>query len=384
MMQRLLVQSSMKFAIAMLAPVLLTPAFPLCGQAHSASSASRKRLVAYYLYQDQTRTPAYTAKQIPYKKLTHLIHAALVIDTAGDGTFQISPHAIEPVLIPRAHAAGVRVLVCVQGEAAPFRKTAATGETRARFAQNLKQFVLKYSYDGVDIDWEVPEGPTDVANNVLLMQALRDALPSPRYLLSMATPSEPGHWGEFDFAHLTPILDFYNVMTYDFHGPWTNHAGHNSPLFSNGDDPGHDGSIDDTVNLYLNKLGVPPEKINLGTAFYGYQFPIGELHGPCNCEKSTASRDYAAYIKPKIGKDGWVQSFDPIAMAPYLVHGDPAPGFITYDDPDSTARKVVYALEVRNLGGVFMWELSGDYDGKKQDLLDSMFKIVKRIDRQNH
>ena len=173
-------------------------------------------------------------------------------------------------------------------------------------------------------------------------------------------------------------------MTYDFHGPWTNHAGHNSPLFSNGDDPGHDGSIDDTVNLYLNKLGVPPEKINLGTAFYGYQFPIGELHGPCNCEKSTASRDYAAYIKPKIGKDGWVQSFDPIAMAPYLVHGDPAPGFITYDDPDSTARKVVYALEVRNLGGVFMWELSGDYDGKKQDLLDSMFKIVKRIDRQNH
>ncbi|MGD0890320.1 MAG: glycoside hydrolase family 18 protein [Terracidiphilus sp.] len=376
------VESSVRFEIAAL--VLLVAAIPFFGQAQSTSSAGHKRLVAYYLYQDQTRTPAYTAKQIPYKKLTHLIHVALVIDPAGDGAVQVSHNAIEPVLIPRAHKAGVRVLACVQGEAAAFRKAAATAETRSLFARNLKQFVLKYSYDGIDIDWEVPEGPTDVANNVLLMQALRDELPAPRYLLSMATPSEPGHWGEFDFAHLTPIVDFYNVMTYDFHGPWTNHAGHNSPLFSNGADPGHDGSIDDSMNLYLNKLAVPPEKINLGTAFYGYQFPVGTLHGPCNCEKSTGSHDYAAYIKPRIGKDGWVEAFDPIAMAPYLVHDEPAPGFITYDDPDSTARKVDYALEVRNLGGVFMWELSGDYDGKKQELLDSMFKAVKRIDRQQH
>jgi GH18 family chitinase len=74
-----------------------------------------------------------------------------------------------------------------------------------------------------------------------------------------------------------------------------------------------------------------------------------------------------------------VQAVDPVAMAPYLVHSNAAPGFITYDDADSTARKVVYALDVRNLGGVFMWELSEDYDGKKQDLLDSMYQTFKRM-----
>ncbi|MGA2051173.1 MAG: glycoside hydrolase family 18 protein [Terracidiphilus sp.] len=353
---------------------------PLLGQqALPENAVQSKRLIAYYLYQDQTRTPAYTAKQIPFKKLTHLIHVALVVDPSGDGSIQISPHAIEASLIPKAHAAGVRVLVCVQGSAAAFSKAAANPETRSRFAQNVKNFILKYSYDGVDIDWEVPESQAEVANNVLLMQSLRAALPFPRYLVSMATPSEPGHWGEFDFAHLTPILDFYNVMTYDFHGPWTKHAGHNSPLFSNENDPGHDGSIDDSMNLYLNKLGVPPEKINLGTAFYGYEFPAGQLHTPCDCEKTTASREYGTYIKPRIGKEGWVQAVDPVAMAPYLVHSNAAPGFITYDDADSTARKVVYALDVRNLGGVFMWELSEDYDGKKQDLLDSMYQTFKRM-----
>jgi chitinase len=379
-----LLRPSMRIKILALGFLLFVSTPPFAANAQSGVTTAHKRLVAYYLFQDQTRVPPYTAKQIPFKKLTHLIHVALVVDPLGDGTIQISPHALEPSLIPRAHAVGVRVLVCVQGPASAFRKIASTAETRDRFAQNIKAFLLKYSYDGVDIDWEVPEGQPDVANNVLLMQALRSALPAPQYLLSMATPSTPGHWGEFDFVHLTPIVDFYNVMTYDFHGPWTNHAGHNSPLFSNDADPGHDGSIDESVNLYLNKLAVPPEKINLGTAFYGYEFPVGQLHSSCNCEKTTASRDYGPYMKPRINKDGWVRSFDPVAMAPYLTHADAPAAFITYDDPASTARKVTYALEVRDLGGVFMWELSADYDGKRQDLLDSMFKACKRAEQHDH
>ena len=368
--------SKTQLGIAALA--LFASTLPIGAQAGSAHGASPKRLVAYYLNQGQIRTPAYTARQIPFKKLTHLIHVALTVDPSGDGTVQIAPKALEPTLIPRAHAAGVRVLACVQGEEASFRKAASTAETRAKFVEGVKKFVLANHYDGVDMDWEVPTGPTDVANNNLLMQALRDALPAPQYLLSMATPSEPGHWGDYDFARLTPLVDFYNVMTYDFHGPWTNHTGHNSPLFSTPNDPGHDGSIDETIDLYLNKLAVPPGKVNLGTAFYAYQFPAGELNAKCDCEKTVASHTYGE-IKPRIDRDGWAKGFDPVAMAPYLTHGGPDAGFITYDDADSTARKVIYALEVRNLGGIFMWELSQDYDGKSQDLLDSMYKTFKRV-----
>jgi chitinase len=372
---------SNSFISAAFAVVLLASGMMLNAQTQQPAAPAHKRLLAYYFYQDRSKVPAYSADNIPYKKLTHLIHVALVVDPAGDGSIQISPNALEAKLITKAHAAHVRVLVCVQGPASAFSKIAADAAKRTLLAKNLKEFVLKYNYDGVDIDWEVPEGKTDVANNVLLMQALRDALPAPQYLLSTATPSEPGHWGEFDFAHLTPIVDFFNVMTYDFHGPWTTHSGHNSPLFLNENDPGRDGSIDDSMNLYLNKLGVPPEKINLGTAFYGYEFPVAQLHSPCNCEKTVQSREYGSYIKPRINMGGWVQALDPVAMAPYLAHANSTPGFITYDDPASTARKVAYALEVRNLGGVFMWELSQDYDGKKQDLLDSMYKSVKQAER---
>ncbi|MGA7155446.1 MAG: glycoside hydrolase family 18 protein [Acidobacteriaceae bacterium] len=337
-----------------------------------------KRLVAYYLFSDQTKTPSYTAKNIPFKKLTHLIHVALVVGPEGDGQIEISKDAIERTLIPRAHRAKVRVLVCVQGAASSFRSVAADPAARLHFAAAVKKFIEQYDYDGVDIDWEVPQGASDVANDVALMQALRAALPRPRYLISMATPSEPGHWGDYDFRELTPIVDFYNVMTYDFHGPWVNHAGHNSPLFLNVNDPGHDGSIDDSMNLYLNQLGVPAEKINLGTAFYGYESPASELYAACACEKSTHAREYGSYIEPRVEGDGWKAHVDALAMAPYLTHEGSTPGFITYDDAASTARKVVYALQVRNLGGVFMWELSGDFDGKKQKLLDSMFTAFKQ------
>jgi GH18 family chitinase len=101
------------------------------------------------------------------------------------------------------------------------------------------------------------------------------------------------------------------------------------------------------------------------------------LHGACECEKTTLSRDYGAYTKRRIDQDDWTQHIDPVAMGPYLTRGSPGPGFITYDDADLTARKVVYALEVRDLGGVFMWELSEDFDGRLQDLLDGMYRTLQ-------
>ena len=47
--------------------------------------------------------------------------------------------------------------------------------------------------------------------------------------------------------------------------------------------------------------------------------------------------------------------------------------FITYDDPTSTSNKVAYVIGSRGFGGMFMWDLSGDYDGQSQDLLTAMW-----------
>jgi chitinase len=229
-------------------------------------------------------------------------------------------------------------------------------------------FVATNNYDGVDIDWEQPEA-ADQTNCTLLMQALRQVLPSPQYLLSMAVPTFPSN-SQYDFNALNQVVDFYNLMSYDFHGPWSTHAGHNAPLFANRADPDHTRSIDDAVDTYVNQLGIPRAMINLGLPFYGYEFPGVNLWDACSCASAVA-RKYGDFIKQRIDQNGWTSHLDPVSMAPYLTAND-ATGVITYDDAASLTRKVAYALSVRDLGGVFIWEISQDFDGAGQDLLDSV------------
>jgi chitinase len=350
-----------------------------------AHAAGSKRLLSYYTSWSKSQSPSYSADQIPYQKMTHISHAFLLLDVVADGSLFVPPELLEPALISKAHAAGVKVLISIGGageaQSAAFAAVASREDLRRAFARNVKAFVTANGYDGVDVDWEVPFAPQDTEPCVLLMRALRDELPAPQFLISMAIPSNPRGWGTgFDVPTLAPILDFINVMTYDLHGPWTDHAGHNSPLEQSSKDPGGEGSLVASMDLFEKTYGVPKEKLNIGTAFYGYEFDgTSRLWGRCGCGQNTASRDFGSYIKPRIDALGWKAYVDKSAKAPYLQRETGA-GIITYDDAKSTKRKVNYVLGTRDMGGVFMWEVSGDYDGRSQDLLNAMFKAFSKYE----
>ena len=350
--------------------------------APSSASAGPKRLLGYYPFWAQTGSPAYSATNIPYQKLTHIAHAFLLLDRKNIGNIVVSDGLIEPVLITKAHSAGVKVLISIGGgdpaQARAFRKIAADPAIRAEFVQNVYNFVVANGYDGVDIDWEIPVNPKDTNNCIMLMQDLRSQFPAPRYLLSMAIPADPRSWGSgFDVPALAPLLDFINVMTYDFYGPWSAHAGLNSPLFQDPADPEQVGSIATSMDLFANIYGVPSDKLNIGTAFYGYEFDSSQrLWDACSdCGNTTYTVNYGADIKPRIGHTGWVRRRDSAARSPYLLYQGVGgqSGFITYDDALSTSKKVNYVLGERGFGGVFMWSLEADFDGNSQDLLDAMY-----------
>jgi chitinase len=341
------------------------------------------RLLAYYPDWAKFQVPRYTADQIPYKKLTHIAHAFLLLKADGKGGLFLDDSLLEPALITKAHAAGVKVIISIGGadpvQAKAFAKIAAHDAYRRAFATNLHAFMEKNGYDGADIDWEVPNAPEDTQPCILLMQALRDELPAGQWLLSMAVPSDPRGYGTgFDIPSLAPLVDFFNVMTYDIHGPWTDHTGHNSPFLLSYEDPEQEGSVVASMNLYEREYGVPREQLNMGTAFYGYQFngesALWQFCHNDDCSRTT-SQNYGTYIKQRINQNGFVRHFDPIAMEPYLTRDVPGlpPAFLTYDDPVSTRRKVRYVVGQRRFGGVFMWDLSADYDGHTQDLLNAMY-----------
>lgn len=93
----------------------------------------------------------------------------------------------------------------------------------------------------------------------------------PRLLLSAAVSGDPYIIQiAYDVHLLGKLLDFINVLSYDFHGSWEKFTGHNSPLFSL---PGDPSSSAYAMN-YWRKLGAPPEKLLMGFPTYGRTYHL--------------------------------------------------------------------------------------------------------------
>jgi chitinase len=369
-----------------LAVLLLSGLILLCGRAQAQlvpthhSPVLTKRIIGDYGYWSKSQTPPYGAKQIPYSKLTHIIHFNISFDS--NGTITIPDGFLEPSLLRKAHKAGVKVMVGLNGN---FPMFDGNPQLEATFVQNLQSFIFKYGYDGVDVDWEYPTADeTDTFYNLYV--DMRSALPSPDYQLSADVPPWGDGGGGYAIPQVDPYIDYFNIMQYDCAGPWTADGQLNSEIFWDPSDPDPwecqpGGAASESVTIF-EQAGVPPSQLNMGTPFYGYLYSdVSELFGDCppagltksgNCH-SVWSENYGTFFKQRINKKDWQTFYDPIALVPYMLRVDGKPGFITYDDAASTYYRVWYSDWQWNLGGTFMWSLDADYDGHSQDLLDAMY-----------
>jgi chitinase len=370
-------QSNLRIVLLILvvaATFLSLAATSLWAQSAATTPALPKRLVADYGYWSKYQTPPYGAAQIPINMMTHILHAGINIDGSADGSIDVPDGFVEPLLISKAHGAGVKVFILLGGDAGAFSTVAASDTLRVVLVENLWNFAQQYGYDGVDIDWEYP-GTADAKGYYELMGTLRTFFTSPTYQLS----ADIAPWGGpgYNLKKVAGVLDFLNIMTYDCAGPWTDDAQLNSPIFWDPHDPEPyecqpGGSVQEAITAFLRFA--PAAQLNIGTPFYGYDYEnVNALWGSCtHCDFSVLGENYGTFIKQRVNKGGWVRYYDSIAGVPYLLRTK-STGFITYDDPSSTYLRVWYTDWERGLGGTFMWSLDADYDGTSQDLLNAMY-----------
>jgi chitinase len=306
-------------------------------------------------------------------KLTHINHAGVSFD--ANANLVVPDGFLEPALIEKAHAAGVRVLLLLGGNFGALETQPSLIQT---LVKKLQVFEDAHGYDGVDIDWEYPSTAQDASTFLSLFAALRGAFPSPTFVLS----ADVAPWGGsgYNFSNVTPLVDYFNIMMYDCAGPWTDDAQLNSAIFPDPFNPEPyecepGGSVKEAIDIYVSDLDIPPAQLNMGTPFYGYLYQnVSALWGSCkNCGNTVISENYGTFIKQRINQNGWRTSYDTYSLVPYMLRTDGKPGFITYDDAFSTFYRVAYSVWRRGLGGSFMWSLDADYDGDSQDLLGAMY-----------
>ena len=262
-----------------------------------------------------------------------------------------------------------------------FSEAAATEAARARFADTAVELVRRHDLDGVDIDWEYPGHPgpgisysaDDKANFPLMLEAVRtklDALGKTQgdryYLLTIAAADGDAARG-LDIPRISAILDWINLMTYDFYGSLKRTTGHHAGLRpSRTAEPGSRNTVQ-AVEEFLAG-GTPPRKLHVGLAFYGRTFDE-VTDGNNGLDQPFASGggfiSWREIARSRLNKEGYVRHWDEQAQAAWLWNPT-LRKMISYEDPQALKAKVAYVRE-KGLGGVMYWEQSNDPD---EQLLD--------------
>ncbi len=185
------------------------------------------------------------------------------------------------------------------------------------FAQSAVAFIRSYGFDGVDIDYEYPSSMKDSghpddfaisnarraglnASYKVLLKTLREELDKAgaadgrHYLLTIASPSSGYLLRGMETFEAVKYLDYVNVMSYDLHGAWNSHVGHNAALYDTGKDSElAQWKVYDTAEFegigYLNtdwavryfRGALAAGRINIGIPYYtrGFQGVSGGDHG---------------------------------------------------------------------------------------------------------
>ncbi|OBZ16298.1 hypothetical protein A8L34_26825 [Bacillus sp. FJAT-27264] len=320
-----------------------------------------------------------TANDIKAEQLSHINYSFALISNGRATITNNDRTNLQTMVGLKSRNPDLKVLLSVGGWGANgFSDAALTDASRTTFADSLVQLVTANNLDGVDLDWEYPTNPAagttarpqDKQNFTLLLSKVRDKLNAQgqingkQYLLTIAAGASSSYLNGVEINNITPLLDWINLMTYDFHGSWDATTGHHTNL------SGRDISVTSAVNLFRNG-GVPASKLVIGGAFYGRSW-TGVQNSNNGLDRPGSGGfepDYNTIVSQYLNKNGYTRYWDSSAQAPYLFNGNT---FISYDDPQSLTLKVQY-VKNNALGGIMFWEYSNDRSGA---LLQAIYSEV--------
>ncbi|KAL4812079.1 hypothetical protein BDW67DRAFT_194002 [Aspergillus spinulosporus] len=267
-----------------------------------------------------------------------------------------------------------------------FSELAASKTHQDAFFETLLSFMDKYGFDGVDIDWEYPVAeehsgaPEDFENYVSFLKNLRAVLGNRG--LTITLPASFWYLQHFEIKNMEPILDWFNIMSYDLHGTW------------DGTDPYLGPCINSHTNLteidlaleLLWRNNIDPKKVVMGMGFYGRSFTLSDPAcntlgcgfsaggNPGKCSASAGSLMFCEIQEIIEGGGAKVTHNEKAGVQ--MVTWDTNQG-VSYDNDETLKANMEYANELC-LRGVMVWAASTD--DHKGTAVRALAKAVGRTD----
>lgn len=236
-------------------------------------------------------------------------------------------------------------------------------------------------FDGLDIDWEwdastltpqLSKRYTQFIQEVSRLLKIRQQSTGKESLLTVALPVIPTMYKNIDLPTIAENIDWFNVMAYDFFGPYNKKIGFNAPVCGTWSLY----SIDGALNRIMD-LGVSPEKLVLGLPLYGYVYENTDgYNAPITKQNKINAVAYNVIEKKYLENPSYKKILHHYESIPSL-YSKKDRTFISYDDKESIGKKVDFARKKR-MNGVVVWRLSGDND--QHAMFHQVFKGMNNED----
>ena len=305
------------------------------------------------------------AKGYPYlKRNGSIIHQLGVfeIPIQNNGTLLGQPSR---QLIKETHAMGIKVILAVSNLTAQGHFSTALMEHLVRdqeFAnlvwQNIKNMLVEYQFDGVNLDLE-KAAPAD---RLLFSKLIKDwsaRFKWANFIVTMDVPakttSDPlDEWkGAFDYKAIGQAVDEVIIMTYEEHWAVS--------------EPGSVASIPWVTQVLNYALAnIPAQKVYMGIPMYGYDWP----------EKGKGKGRVIGYQRATelAQRHGAPLQWDAWQHSTYFRYEAMGVRHIVYfEDPRSLRGKLDLALQM-GIRGVALWEMNLSYP----DFWEVLQTYVKR------
>lgn len=340
----------------------------------------------------------YQPTSVPGTKLTHVLYA--FTDCKADGSVTLTDtwsdtdkhFPDDPWSDPPGNLYGcfgklwkmklqnrnMKILLSIGGWtlSTNFSQVAADKEKRANFVKTAIKLLNDLGLDGIDIDWEFPTGPNDGKNFLQLLTDCRAGLDaymrekgetSP-YLLTIAMSCGLPNYEKCPLGEMSHLLDYFNLMAYDFAGSWDPITGHQAKLY--GPAPSGDAAVKDFI-----ARGVPSKKIVLGMPLYGRSFMNTENRpGAPYSGMGKGDWENGVYDYKSLPLQGSQETNDLNAVATSC-YNPSTREWVTYDSAQVVQIKCEWIKE-QNLGGAMFWELSSDKTDLAQSLVERTWQCL--------